>query len=139
MTITRKEWARTYLFCFACGRSSFTGNSYDKDIGPWRFECHEIPRGVHRQRALKHPAAWLQLCQGLNGGCHEEMSGMPIAVQLALKKRADPEHYDREAVNRLRRRAPDAVTEAEVDEVLGWLEEGATVEECRARLEETSE
>jgi hypothetical protein len=42
------------------------------------------------------------------------LDGMPIARQLAYKLIHDPEHYDRQRVNVLRRRQPDAVTEREV-------------------------
>jgi hypothetical protein len=128
---TREEWRATYLFCFACGRTSFRGEGYDETIGPWHFEVHEIARGNHRKRALTEPAAWLQLCEGTNGGCHTNMDGAPIVYQLALKKMHDPEHYNRETVNRLRRRAADAITEAEVDAVVKQLESGVAFDDRR--------
>ena len=53
--------------------------------------------------------------------CHEHALGS-IAMQLAMKKIHDPETYNRIAVNRLRGRADDAITEAEVDEMLRILE-----------------
>jgi hypothetical protein len=134
MTITREEWRTTYLFCFVCGRTSFRGEGYDETIGPWHFEVHEIARGNHRKKALEEPAAWLQLCQGLNGGCHSDMDWAPIVVQLALKKMHDEEHYRRGVVNRLRRRATDAITEDEVDAVVRALEAGATLEECMGKF-----
>ena len=77
-------------------------------------DLHEICRGAHRQQAIGA------------GGCllvvgrphHDEMddySVWPIARQLAIKKRGDPEGYDRERVNEIRGRAPDAITEGEVE------------------------
>jgi hypothetical protein len=123
-----------FLFCFVCSRSSFRGHGYAKDIGPWRLETHEIARGAYRARAIKEPAAWLRVCEGTSGGCHTRLGGCPVVIQLALKKKTDPEHYDRERVNQLRNRAPSAITEAEVDEVAGWLELGETVEGCKKRL-----
>jgi hypothetical protein len=44
------------------------------------------------------------------------MDVLPVAGQLALKRLSDPAGYDRVAVNRLRGRADEAITEAEVDE-----------------------
>lgn len=101
--MTRDEW--TYLFdkCMVCGRKA--------------SEIHEIACGPSRQKALEEPAAWLWLC----AECHRGKNGVhnyavwPISRQLAIKRRADPEHYDRVRVNRLRGRADEAITEAEVD------------------------
>jgi hypothetical protein len=41
-----------------------------------------------------------------------------VAYQLALKFRNDPAFFDRRLVNTLRGRAPDAVTEEEVNEIV---------------------
>lgn len=79
--------------------------------------------------ALKHRACWLALCvcdpSTGQEGCHKIVQELPqserLAVELALKKRSDPEHYDRELVLRVKRLGPEAVTEQEVDEVLGCL------------------
>ena len=102
MAITREEWSWQFDYCFACGRK------------PWGvlggLQTHEIARGPHRQKALKEPAAWLRLC----ARCHERLPA-DIAYQLRLKRDNDPEHYDRIAVNWLRGREGDAVTEADVD------------------------
>jgi hypothetical protein len=75
---------------------------------------HEIARGAHRKEAFKEPAAWLALCMGH----HWEMDDYhlwPIVRQLALKKVSDSINYDRLKVNALRSRAPEAITEEEVD------------------------
>jgi hypothetical protein len=48
--------------------------------------------------------------------CHEgPLNSMPITQQLALVKINNPGAYDRMAVNLLRGRQPDAITEAEVN------------------------
>jgi hypothetical protein len=76
-------------------------------------DVHEIARGASRGRAVLLRVTWLALCRD----CHEEAgdySKWPITKQLALKLLRDPEHYDRVAVNRIRRRADDAITEEEV-------------------------
>jgi cytochrome c553 len=81
------------------------------------LQTHEIARGSFRSKALKSPSAWIRTCSL----CHERhLDGMPIARQLAIKKKHDPEYYDRIAVNRLRNRADEAITENEVDQ---WTSE----------------
>lgn len=86
-------------------------------------ELHEIARGPARRAALAARAAWLNLCRN----CHQQYGLSHLVVlQLAVKKLADPEGYDRQAVNVLRGRQPEAITEAEVDSVLTKLLEGAT-------------
>lgn len=103
--ITRRQWSADHDYCMACGARR-------------GLETHEIASGPARQKALKIPATWLRLCNG----CHQGDEGFdnyavwPIVRQLALKKRCDPEYYDRVQVNLLRGRAPEAITEAEVDE-----------------------
>ncbi len=122
--ISRKEWSETYLFCFVCGRSTFMAPPCAN--WPNRLETHEIARGPHRAKALKEPCCWLRVCPD----CHEEMAGCPVVVQLALKKMHDSEHYDRQRVNTIRRRAKEAITETEVDVVVDLLDSGATIDEC---------
>lgn len=88
-----------------------------RDI-PFVLDIHEIARGSHRAEALHHRACWLRLCRA----CHEaigDASAWPVAAQLALKKVHDPQWYDRELVNRVRGRAPESITEEEVDV---WVE-----------------
>lgn len=72
---------------------------------------HEISRGPARKDSLGVRAALLHLCPT----DHRQMDVLPVAGQLALKKLADPDGYDRVAVNRLRGRQPEAITEAEVE------------------------
>lgn len=107
--VTRDEWAYEHDECFICGSRKM-------------LESHEICCGPSRQKALEEPATWLRLC----AECHRGKNGVhnyavyPIFRQLFLKKRNDPEYYDRVKVNRLRGRADEAITEAEVDE---WEEQ----------------
>lgn len=76
---------------------------------------HEISRGPARGASLGVRAALLHVCPT----DHRQMEVLPVEAQLALKKIADPDGYDRVAVNRLRGRQPEAITEAEV---LDWVE-----------------
>lgn len=78
-------------------------------------DVHEIARGASRAKAESVRQTWLAVCRA----CHEELddySVWPISRQLAVKRRCDPEWYDREMVNLLRNRSPEAISEREVDE-----------------------
>jgi len=78
-------------------------------------DTHEIARGPARANAYALRLAWLRVCRR----CHDELgdySKFPISRQLFLKKTNDPEYYDRQRVNELRGRQPDAITEEEVME-----------------------
>lgn len=77
-------------------------------------ELHEISRGAGRGSSLGVRAAWLHLCHD----CHEEMGRLSVPAQLAIKAISDPEGYDRVAVNRLRGRADDSISEQDVER---WL------------------
>lgn len=78
----------------------------------WRgLHIHEIARGCHRPEGFEDRAAWLRLC----GDCHDEVGAWSVVRQLAMKKVADPEWYDRVAVNEMRGRQPEAITEGDVD------------------------
>ena len=106
--MTREEWSQCHTYCMVCGSFSHS----------WPLETHEIARGPHRAQALREPAAWIRTCHA----CHmDTLDGMPVVQQLAIKKKHDPESYDRVTVNRLRRRADEAITEEEVDECLRSL------------------
>lgn len=93
--------------------------SYDQDrcwiCGAPASDVHEIARGVHRKQALEERCTWLKLCRE----CHRnKVHGggwwARITSQLALKMVRDAEHYDRQRVNEIRGRMPDAITEREV-------------------------
>ncbi|MGO9108532.1 MAG: hypothetical protein ACLP9L_04800 [Thermoguttaceae bacterium] len=99
--IDRTTWGKQHDRCWLCGKRG-------SETVP--LQTHEIARGPARQAAMKEPAAWLRLCNDCHAG------RMPdIATQLALKRRYDDEHYDRVAVNLLRSRQPEAISEADVD------------------------
>lgn len=99
-------------------------NAY-KALFPWcqypgcdrqAVETHEISRGPSRSKSLGVRAALLNLCRPH----HDEIHRSPSVVRdLAMKRIADPEGYDRRRVNELRGRQPDAITEAEV---LEWVD-----------------
>lgn len=105
----RHQFLLEYGRCMVCGDGWRFADYFPKVLDP-----HEIARGPARRKAVDCPAAWLVLCRQH----HEEMgdySVWPVVAQLALKRLRDPEHYDRQAVNLLRGRAPEAITDAEVD------------------------
>ncbi len=95
--MTRDEFRARFDPCFVSGAPA--------------TDVHEIARGASRKAALTEPAAWIASCRH----CHANLLDcMTIARQLAHKMIRDPENYDRVAVNVLRHRAPDAVSERDV-------------------------
>lgn len=89
--------------CMACGKP-FRGFRW--------CEIHEILSRAQAPGAWGFRANYLALCNP----CHQEVPSLGHAAQLAIKKRADPKHYDLDEW--LRRRNPNAmdyVTEAEVE------------------------
>lgn len=76
-------------------------------------DVHEIARGPARRAAYLERCAWLSLCRI----CHDAMddySVWPLDRQYALKALRDTAFYDRQRLNELRGRAPDAISEQEV-------------------------
>jgi hypothetical protein len=103
-TTARKNFVAANFTCQCCMRRK-------------AVDCHEIPRGAHREQALEHRCAWLAVCRP----CHElidDYSEWPVARQLALKLLGDPEHFDLLTVNRLRGRDENAIT---MGDVVVWL------------------
>ena len=99
----RQAFAREFPRCWICGKRA--------------DDVHEIARGPARGNAYADRSTWLRLCRL----CHDDVgdySKYPIARQLWLKRTNDPEYYDRERVNMLRGRQPDAITESEVDDAV---------------------
>lgn len=75
-------------------------------------EIHEIAGGhQHRWKCRQSRACVLHL----NHDCHDRCQGEQYARGLARKKIADPEGYDRAEFLRVIRRAPGAITEAQVN------------------------
>lgn len=97
----RAEWLMEHNKCMVCRKAD-------------AVDVHEIARGANRQEAWRSPCCWISACRK----CHNEMDDYgvwPIARQLALKKMRDSENYDRVAVNRIRSRDDEAISEVEVD------------------------
>src|SRR5688500_17522972 len=76
-----------------------------------RSKLHEFSSCAARSASLGVRAALLQLC----ADSHRLMDWLQVDAQPAIKRLVDPDGYDRRAVNVLRGRAPEAITEREVD------------------------
>lgn len=87
-------------------------------------EVHEIERRSHAPMRWACRSNYLFVCQH----CHStKLDTMPHAEQLAYKAMMDPECYDLEKWLRIRDpglRAPERVTQEEVDRFLVVLREG---------------
>ena len=115
---TRRDFAAIFDRCFLCGTRVI--NAY-----PPVLCTHEIARGPDRQVAKDERCCLIRTC----ARCHESrLNGMPVVRQLAIKKIADHQGYDRKAFNiirsahNLRGPQPEAITEAEVDAEVAVLE-----------------
>lgn len=71
---------------------------------------HEICAGAARESALSQREAWLHLAND----CHREIQFWEVARQCALKLLADPFYLNLSTINRLRGRAENAITMADV-------------------------
>jgi len=99
-----REFAEQFDRCWLCGTRAI-------NTWPPRLAIHHLVRGVDREKAKHERCVLIRTCQR----CHEaRLDGMEIALQLAIKKHNDPEHFDRVRVNRLRNRADNAVSEGDV-------------------------
>lgn len=108
MADARTKFKAEYGRCMVCGDAWRSA-----DFWPRVLETHEIARGPARSKAVACRAAWLVLCRQH----HEQVGDLsvwPVVRQLALKLLRDPDGYDRVAVNRLRGRQDDAITDEEV-------------------------
>lgn len=98
------DFAAEFQRCWLCGTAAI-------NTWPPRLEIHHIVRGPNRKKATGERCALIRTCPL----CHEKrLDGMDVTAQLAIKLRSDPGGYDRVRVNRLRKRADEAVTEGEV-------------------------
>jgi len=83
---------------------------------------HESPLVVHEMaKRSQAPNKWGERCNyflACNPCNCAILQQLGIEYQLALKLLRDPEHFDRQQVNVLRGRAPDAVSEQDLVEVL---------------------
>ena len=97
----RQQWVLDLVDQHACmwcgGEADFTG-----------FQVHEMIRRSHASNSWWNRANALWVC----GPCHAgPIASAPLAQQLACKLLCDPEHFDREAVLRIRdERAMEFVT-----------------------------
>jgi hypothetical protein len=87
--ITRAEWSKQHTQCMFCLAQPYRASLLD---------CHEICGGVNRAKALKEPACWLRVCgERTYRRCHDLVSRLGKAEQLAIKQLHDPDHYDLDA------------------------------------------
>lgn len=84
---------------------------------------HEIHGGSSRNETYELREAWLALCWEH----HQIVQDWPKVNQYALKDLTDPEHYDRQRLNRLAGWADEAISESEVVSVRpiveAWIRE----------------
>ena len=113
--MTEKHWRFVHNRCWVCG---WVGCIYAPSKGRFRLETHHIASGVHRKGGSAVIANLIRVCNVCHYDLHDRFE-WPIEKVLALKLLQDKEeHYDRVAVNLLRGRQPDAITE---DEVQVWV------------------
>lgn len=101
----REFWQVLFPWCWFCERQ--------------RSECtHEMASGSgNRHAAVADRIAWASACWNCNCDRLTDNGGAgqwPLAKQLAVKWIYDRAYYDRVAFNRLRGRADDAISQAEV-------------------------
>jgi hypothetical protein len=112
-----KEWQKDYVeemgVCAVCDRDreelETIGSVITRYFGAG-LNVHEIAKGPHRAEALKHRACCLVVCNQCNCCQLCDYSVWPIERQLALKLLTDPQHFDLDLFNKVRGRAPTAIT-----------------------------
>lgn len=111
-----------------------------RDEFPWCWFCeeaaatdvHEMASGVgNRAKAVQERFTWAAACNDCN--CHRltDKSEWPLARQLAVKWINDRASFDRVAFNRLRGRADNAISWAEV---IYWICRHLDGKEYRGRF-----
>lgn len=111
----REEWrAEMPQKCMKCGARLWQRDVLGRSVLPLWLEIHEILSRAQAPKSWGFRANYLLLCNP----CHQfDIPSMSHAAQLAIKKRADPKHYDLDEWLRVRNpNAMDYVTEAEVIE-----------------------
>jgi len=105
-TAKTEAWAERWGFCWRCN-----------ERGLWALgslQIHHFVRGSNRHK--NDIRTMLLLCERCHLGEHIGHYPLGLPGSLALKRKCDLENYDLAAVNRLRGRAPGAITEEEVNE-----------------------
>lgn len=78
--------------------------------------CHEIASGGSRQKAVLNRCCYLAVCKFCHREIHDTIDNpWPLVRQLAAKKLADPDYYDRLRFLEIKHWANTAITEQEVD------------------------
>lgn len=79
---------------------------------------HEICKGIHREKALKHRGCQLRVCEKCNLFALNDYSKWPLERQLARVLVNRPEDFDLDLVNAVRGRAATAIT---IRDLAPWL------------------
>ena len=77
-------------------------------------DCHEMSRGCCRDGSIGERCTWLATCWECNCYLLTDYSVYPIERQLAIKWIVDREHFDLRKFNKIRGRAPTAITMSDV-------------------------
>lgn len=101
----RAEFVFRVGYCMNCGERRVA-----------ELVAHEIARGVNRFKGIQEPLAQLVLCNDCHRKLHHE--GWTVARQIAIRERCLPNEPCRLRVNELRGRAPESITQNEVDEAM---------------------
>ncbi len=118
-----KGWRAAFINeverCQVCGKKFKwdTASPEMMDLGclfTRKLSVHEIAKGSLRGFAMKHRACCLVVCSKCNCDDLCDYSKWPIERQLAVKLITDPEYFDLELFNKVRGRAPTAITLADV-------------------------
>ncbi len=99
--------------CQICGKKLVWRES-DPITSVRSLSVHEIAKGPCRSEAMKHRECCLVACDICNCGPLCDYKIWPIERQLAVKLLTDPEYFDLELFNKVRGRAPTAITLADV-------------------------
>lgn len=96
----RRAWGQSFDFCWLCLRS-------EREI---ELHIHEIASRAQSSQCFDVRSLF-RACRDCN--C-QDLDWLPEGLMLALKRRYDPENYDRVFVNRARGRADNAISDGEV-------------------------
>ena len=107
-----ERFAERFDRCWLCGVTEPAWSSY-----PFRLQIHHAVRGANRAKAKYEECVLIRTCPM----CHaDKFDGMEPAKQLAIIIIHNPAAYDRLKFNELRGRAPESISEAEVQ---AWVDQ----------------